>query len=229
MWSIILFAKGFGILGSLATINEITDTLGFIIIAFILGHFVQYKAKQKLEPNIKRKFWNGGFFSEQYLLKNNKFCSDTDRTKYLKMAKEKFGYTEEELKKLENDSSEAKELSHAIYRKAYSLINNEGIAERAATANIYYNFFRGLTTASFYSAILFFVQFITKIIENLSSLSWEVIKKELSTSLFLAIFFLYLSGCFKDRARQRGELHVEQTFNSAYTFYIGGTKSGKQS
>jgi hypothetical protein len=221
IWTILLFAKGLGILNSFTTVNKFTDTLGFIIIAFILGHFVQYRAKLKLEPGIKKKYWNGVFVSKQYLIKNRNFCSEIDRQKFLKMAREKFGYTEEELQKLNTDSNEAKEISHSIYRKAYALINNEGIAERAATANTYYNFFRGLSTVSFYSAWLLILQFIIKAIESWFSWSWMTIKKDLLIPFSLGIFFFYLSECFKDRARQRGELHVEQVLNSAYTYYVG--------
>jgi hypothetical protein len=227
IWSIVLFAKGFNILTSFVTFNEIIDTLGFIIIAFILGHFIQYKAKQKLEPKIKRKFWGGVFFSEHYLLKNKKFCSEIDRMKFLKMAKERFGYTEDELKNLDNDSEKAKKLSHTIYRKSYALINNEGVAERAAMANSYYNFFKGLSIASFYSANLFLAQFLLKVLENITSWSCGIIKEDLAIPLLLTVFFFYLKGCFENKARQRGELHIEQTFNSAYVLYTGGKNNGK--
>lgn len=227
IWAIILFVKNLEILSSLKTINEFTDTLGFIIIAFILGHFIQYRAKVKLEPSIKKKYWNGAFFSEQYLIKDKSFCSEIDRQKFLKMAKEKFGYNNKELQKLDSDSDDAKKISHSIYRKAYALINNEGIAERAATANTYYTFFRGLSTSSFYSALLFVAQFLIKIGENWWAWSWNVIKKDLIIPLLFVIFFFYLKECFKDRAKQRGELHVEQVFNSAYSFYVGGNKNVK--
>jgi len=227
IWAVLLFAKSLGILSSLATVNEFTDTLGFIIIAFISGHFIQYRAKLRLEPRIKKKYWKGAFVSEQYLIKNSGFCSEIDRQQYLKMAKDKFGYKEEELQKLDIISKESKEISHSIYRKAYALINNEGISERAAIANTYYNFFRGLTIASLYSAILFLLLLVIKIIENWWGWNWVVIKRDLLIPAFLMTFFFYLKECFKERARQRGELHVEQVFNSAYSKLIGGKDNGK--
>jgi len=222
VWAVILFAKSLGVLVSLTTFNEFTDSLGFIIIAFISGHVIQYRAKLKLEPSIKKKYWGSAFVSDQYLIKNNKFCTEVDRQKYLGMAKDKFGYKEEELRKLDTVSEESKKISHSVYRKAYAFINNEGIAERAAVANTYYNFFRGLAVASSYSAIVFLSQLIIKIIENWWGWSWFVIKDNLLIPVLLTIFFFYLKTCFVDRARQRGELHVEQVFNSAYSRLVGG-------
>jgi len=229
IWSIILFAKSINVLNYLTTFNTFTDTLGFIIIAFTLGHFIQYKSKQIIEPKIKKKYWNGAFVSEQFLIKNNKFCYEVDRLKFLKMAMSNFRYSKEELKELNSDTEKAKKLSHSIYRKAYSLINNAGIDERATTANVYYNFFRGLSATCFCSALLFLVQFVIKILENWGAYSWEFIKEDLLIPFLLMIFFFYLMSCFIDRARQRGELHVEQTFNSAYIYYLGGIRYGKQS
>lgn len=229
IWAITVFARGFEALAYLRTINEFTDVLGFAIIAFILGHFVQYRAKLKLEPSIKNKYWNRAFVSEQYLVKGKGFSSKIDREKFLKMAKEKLGYNAEELAKLDTDSEESRKISHSIYRKAYALINNEGVAERAATANTYYNFFRGVTVSCLYSAILFLMQFIIKIVRNWWTCSLDIAKKELLIPLLLAAFFFYLKKCFMDRARQRGELHVEQVFNSAYTLCLGGKENAKQS
>jgi len=227
IWSILLFIKSLGILDSLATVNELTDTLCFVIIAFIVGHFIQHRAKLKLEPSIKKKYWKGAFISDQYLIKNSGFCSEVDRQKYVKMAKEKFSYNEKELEKLNNISEESKEICHSIYRKAYALINNEGIAERAAIANTYYNFFRGLTVAFLYSAMLFLLLFIIKVVENWWAWNWATIKKDLLIPVLLTIFFLYLKECFKERTRQRGELHVEQVFNSTYSKLIGGVHDDK--
>ena len=229
IWSFILFAKSIGILACLTTFNTFTDTLGFIIIAFVLGHFIQYKSKQIIEPKIKRKYWNGAFVSEQFMIKNNNFCDEIDRLKFLKMAMERFKYSQEELKKLDSNTEEARKLSHSIYRKAYSLINNVEINERATTVNVYYNFFRGLSVTCFCSALLFLVQSLIKILENWGACSWEFIKEDVLIAVFFKFFFFYLTSCFIDRARQRGELHVEQTFNSMYIYYLGGIKYGKQS
>jgi hypothetical protein len=229
IWSFILFAKSIGILAYLTTFNTFTDTLGFIIIAFVLGHFIQYKSRQIIEPKMKKKYWNGAFVSEQFLIKNNKFCYETDRRKFLKMAREQFRYSKNELKELDSDTEEARKISHSIYKKAYSLINNAGINERATTANVYYNFFRGLSATCFCSSLLFLVQFVIKILENWDACSWEFIKEDLLIPFLLMIFFFYLMICFIDRAKQRGELHVEQTFNSMYTYYLGGIRYGKQS
>ncbi len=98
------------------------------------------------------------------------------------------------------------------------------------TANVYYNFFRGLSAACFCSAFLFLAQFIINVLENWNVLcSWKFIKEDLLIPFLLIIFLLYLMSCFISRTRQRGELHVEQTFNSSYVYYLGGVKHGKQS
>ncbi|PKP59886.1 hypothetical protein CVT91_05990 [Candidatus Atribacteria bacterium HGW-Atribacteria-1] len=229
IWSFILFAKSINVLNYLTTLNTFIDTLVFTIIAFVLGHFIQYKSRQIIEPKMKKKYWNGAFVSEQFLIKNNKFCYEIDRQKFLKTAREQFRCSIEELKELDSDTEEARKISHSIYKKAYSLINNAGINERATTANIYYNFFRGLSATCFCSALLFLVQSIIKILENWGACSWEFIKEDLLIPSLLMIFFFYLMICFIDRARQRGELHVEQTFNSMYVYYLGGIRYGKQS
>ncbi|GAF90292.1 unnamed protein product, partial [marine sediment metagenome] len=209
IWSIILFAKSINVLNYFTTFNTFIDTLVFTIIAFVLGHFIQYKSRQIIEPKMKKKYWNGAFVSEQFLIKNNKFCYEIDRQKFLKMAREQFKYSIEELKELDSDTEEARKISHSVYKKAYSLINNAEINERATTANIYYNFFRGLSLTCFCSSLLFLVQLVIKILENWGACSWEFIKEDLLIPSLLVIFFFYLMICFIDRARQRGELHVE--------------------
>ena len=161
-------------------------------------------------------------------MRGNRFCNEIDREKFVDFAAKQLGYTGSELKTLENGTNEARQMSHSIYRKAYSFINNNKIGERAAMANTYYNFFRGLSEASFYSTIIFIVQFAVVIVEKLFlEKNWYYFR---TNGLLPLVLFLIL-GCayiiFRDRARQRGELHVGEVFNSAYSFYIGGSENVK--
>lgn len=223
LWAIVSFLKGLGVVQIFSATNTLTDTISFVILAFIVGHLVQAGAKFRLEKKIKQKYWNGAFFSEIFLLKGNRLCNEIDREKFIDLAAKQLGYTESELKTLESDTDKARQMSHSIYRKAYSFINNNKIGDRAAIANTYYNLFRGLSEASFYSAIIFIVQFIIVIVEKfLLEKDWYYFR---ANGVLPLVLFLIL-GCayiiFRDRARQRGELHVGEVSNSAYSFYIGG-------
>ena len=228
LWAIISFLKGLGVVQIFSATNTLTDTISFVILAFIVGHLVQAGAKSRLEKNIKERYWNGAFVSEIFLLRGNRLCNEIDREKFIDLATKQLGYAEAELKILENDTNEARQMSHSIYRKAYSFINNNKIGERAAIANTYYNFFRGLSEASFYSTIIFIVQFAVVIVEKfLLEKNWYYFR----TNGVLPLVLFLILGCayiiFRDRARQRGELHVGEVFNSAYSFYIGGSKDVK--
>lgn len=71
LWVIVSFSEGFGVAQILSTTNTLTDVISFVVLAFIVGHLVQASEKSVLEKKIKQKYWNGVFFSEIFLLKDD--------------------------------------------------------------------------------------------------------------------------------------------------------------
>lgn len=71
LWGLSFFGpleNGSGLL-SFLTGNDIVDAVLFLMIAYVVGHVLQFFAKIIVEPLIKQIFWEGYFFSEIVLLK----------------------------------------------------------------------------------------------------------------------------------------------------------------
>jgi len=210
------------------TPNSFTESTWFLIFAFILGHVVQARAKVFVENRIKIRYWNGVFLSELYLIKGSKSCTDIDRKKYIELAKERFSYTDEELSLLDTDSKESRELCQSIYRKLRAFIENNNVGGTVSIENTYYNFFRGLSQASIYSSLIVLLR-IAYDLKTLSDRHWRLQNMDYknAVSVLLLLFFIYAYFLFKERARQRGEYHVQAVYNTAYSLSLGGKTNEK--
>ncbi len=219
IWVCITAVKTLGLAANLKTENVITDSLTFIVLAFILGHFIQFRSKQRTESTIKKSFWSGSLVSEQFLVKNNKFCSEFERQRYIQILREHFTLGEDDIQILEKtDNPEAKKISHSMYQQCFSFITDKGIGDRAVKANEYFNFFRGLSTACVYSGFIFAIVFTFTLIRSLVNRFYLDIFHLLILFL-LAIFFCYASYTFRVRASQRGESHVADVFRSVASLF----------
>jgi len=219
IWICIIAVKTLGLVSNLKTENIITDSLIFIVLAFVVGHFIQFRSKQRTEVTIKKKFWYGAFVSDQFLLKNNKFCSEFKRQKYIQLLQKHFELKPEEAQILEEpDNSEAKKVSNDMYRTCLTFVTDRKVGEKATKANEYYNFFRGLSTTCFYSSVILSFVCIYSLACFLRNCTDFNISRSL-IPLLLAVFSGYSTYAFQIRAKQRGELHVTEVFESTIGYF----------
>lgn len=208
---------------SLTTGNTILDPIIFLVFSFVLGHFIQFRGRFGLEKRLKEKKW-GGWVSEQYLIKGNPFCPEVKRRIYINLAFEKLGFKKEDLEVLEKEDlkgenkNKAMETSQDIYRSCLTLITDKGIGEKAKVANTYYSFFRGVSVTSFYSTIIILI------LVGYQFYKIYILKTPIKTShviinLVALLLLGYLWYCFKERARDRGEIHVREVFDSFSGLY----------
>lgn len=222
IWAITIAVKSFGVFPPLKTDNIVIDSLIFIVLAFVVGHFVQFRSREKTQETIKKKFWNGTFVSNQFLIKDNKFCPDFKRQRYIQLLQEHFNLKSADAQILETpENPEAKTISDGMYRSCLTFITDQKIGEKATKANEYYNFFRGLSTTSFYSTIVFGISFIAILVQRFaeSNFSFNAFYKSALIPFLLAIFFGYATRAFQIRAKQRGELHVAEVFDSMAGYF----------
>lgn len=203
---------------SLTTGNTILDPIIFLVFSFILGHFIQFRGRYGLEKRLKEKKW-GGWVSEQFLIKGNQFCSEVKRRIYIDRVVKKLRFKKEDIKVLENnyldeeDKKKAMKISQDIYRSCFTIITDRGMGEKARVANTYYSFFRGVSIACFYSAILILV-LIAYQMYKIYLLKELVFTLHVIINIIVFLLFGYLWESFKERAKDRGEMHVREVFDS---------------
>ncbi len=116
----------------LKTQNIVTDSLSFIVLAFVIGHLIQFRSKEKTEKTIKNKYWSGSFVSNLFLVKGNRFCPEYDRQRYIQILQEHLGLKTADTQELENtDNDNAKIISQSMYRKCLTLIEDKNIGIKA--------------------------------------------------------------------------------------------------
>lgn len=219
LWICSVMAKDLGVLSALETGNVFTESLAFIVLAFVVGHFVQFRSKQKTEATIKEKYWSNAFVSEAFLLRDNEFCSEFKRRRYINLLQKHFGLAEESVNTLvDHESEEARVISHGMYRECFTFITDKGLGQKATKANEYYNFFRGLSTTCVYSIIVSVLDFVYLSIRFFTHRTFVGLAHSL-TMLVLTIFFGYAVYAFRIRAKQRGELHVAEVFDSIAGYF----------
>ena len=192
----------------LLTNNQIIDAVLFISICFIIGHIIKFLAKYTIEPLIKILFWRGKFFSEIYLLKDLKFCSEIELTKILLFVENNLNFTKKDLKILldknafydKGKKEKATQLSQTIFRILDARSRNTSKAIKAHTQNVFYGLFRNLSMLSLALVVLNIMAICFKFTQQTTSLKTNT----LISGIIAVIFFI--------RAKQRGELYVRGVF-----------------
>ena len=221
----------------LGTGNWVSESLGFLIIAFVVGHIIQYRSRIRFEVPLRWRLWSprvfrDGLMAENYLLKERVVyrqvpLAESRRASFVDLAKKHFDTTDVEAAALENWKQDQKTLenaqkvSHSIYRSALTFVNDKGIGRKAEVANVYYNFFRGLTTASFYSTIVFLASFAIQLAGIWQPDKWNIMlalsrSRDAVLALLFAGVFFYARYVFKHRAINRGFHHVRETLESCF-------------
>lgn len=182
----------------------------FVVLAYALGHLVQFAAKYTIEPLVKRIFWNGSFFSEWFLVKGHSACSEKTRKSYIEVARRGFNFPEEVLSLLElpqgtpEEITKAREVSQDVYRRFDSYAMDKGLAVKATTQNAFYAFFRGLALVSLVGGVLF--------------LSVAYGRRDAAFAL-VGLALLASTAAFMQRARERGQFYIRGLFDSVATHF----------
>ncbi len=193
---------------TLPSLNVVSDSLIFIVLAFVAGHFIQYFSKYTIEQIGKRVFWKGYFFSQWFLVKGSRCCADLQRAHYVNVAKENFGFSDSTLASLEVEDintadnqalDKARNVSQAVYRRFDAYAFDKNIGGKALIQNTFYSFFRGLTLVS----ALGFIAFAT--------LAYEICSTYHGV---LALGHLLAILAFFHRMKERGELYIRGLFDS---------------
>lgn len=193
---------------TLPSLNVFSDSLVFVVLAFVAGHFIQYFSKYTIEQLGKKVFWRGFFFSQWFLVQGSGFCPDFQRQHYVKVAKENFGFSDstlaalevKDMNKADNQAlDKARNISQAIYRRFDAYASDKNIGGKALIQNTFYSFFRGLTLVT----VLGFIA--------LATLAFKICSVYLGT---LAVVHLLAILAFFHRMKERGELYIRGLFDS---------------
>lgn len=192
--------------------NVVTESLMFIILAYVLGLIIQYFSKYSIESLVKWLSWKGTFFSNIFLIKDAKKCTELARKRYLDIVKSRFGFNNKDLKILDTKNifdkknkiklKKAEDISYSIYRAVDGYTYDRGIAKKAHAQNNYYSLFRGLSLSFLFIGLLFSVLIY-------KSIHFQTFHNIIYLSLSFLFFIIFLI-----RTKERGELYVRGLFES---------------
>lgn len=209
LWGLSFFGpagNGNGLLIFL-TGNDIVDGVLLLILAYFVGHVLQFFSKMIIEPILKYFFWEGHFYSEIILLGPKKKIepelldgvvayAETD----LKLPHEKLDLLKDkEILTNESKAKEARKISNLIYRKIDARTTDTK-AQKAQLQNTFYSFFRNFSMC-FMALFLFDLGFI---ILGLMPLN--------PRNLFSIFLVIAMTAIFIFQAKQRAELYVKGLF-----------------
>jgi hypothetical protein len=209
LWGLSFFgpaANGNGLLIFL-TGNEIVDGVLLLIVAYFIGHILQFFSKVIIEPLIKFFYWEGHFYSEIILLGPKKriepelldrivVYAETD----LKLPHDKLVLLKDnEILTNEIKAKEARKISNLIYRMIDARTSDTK-GEKAQLQNTFYSFFRNFSMC-FLALLLFDLGFI---ILGLMSIN--------PRNIFSIIIVIIMSAIFLYQAKQRAELYIKGLF-----------------
>jgi len=112
-----------------------------------------------------------------------------------------------------------KQTSHEVYRAAFSLLTDEGRAQKAVVANQTYGLFRGLMMTCTVVSVLFSIILVVGLLEALVTQpdllgTWPGFAEIVLYPVVAIVLFAYGSWSFKLRARNRGKHHVREVFDA---------------
>jgi len=196
------------VISLMLTGNTIADSIILLALSYVTGHILQFLSKYSIEPIIKWRYWGGCFFSQIYLLKAFKQCSEPERQRYIAAAEQKLSFNKEDLASLEDEDLASKpaelekalSLSQAVYRAIDAKTQDAGSAQKAHLQNTLYSFFRNLAVASLIIALTDFTGLIFAFAPHKGK------------AVFFGLLCLGLTFVFIRRAKERGELYVKGLF-----------------
>lgn len=193
---------------SILTGNDIVDVVLFLVVAFFVGHIIQFFSKKIVEPMIKKIFWDGHFYSELVLLKPMKKIEPELYENVINYAKQDLKISLEKLDLLkdnevisdEDKRKNAMKISNLIYRMIDAKIVETRKETKAQLQNTYYSLFRNFSMCFLALLSLNIVFFIMGLIPLNPS------------SIFNIFFMLILIVIFAIQAKERAELYINGLF-----------------
>ncbi|NPC49760.1 hypothetical protein HPC50_22110 [Corallococcus exiguus] len=141
----------------------------FILAAFVLGHLVQALAHMIVEPLVKRAFWGGQFPSQISLFNGPKLLTNTERIKYIELARSTKAATNDVAQIWESSltvgwfrcggldddrSKKGLEVAQFFFNRARRALADHEAGKRIESAEAHYQFFRGSSMALLISAAM---------------------------------------------------------------------------
>jgi hypothetical protein len=182
--------------------NQIVDPILFLIIAYFVGHILQFLSKFIIEPIVKKIFWKGHFFSEIFLVQCYNYAGDSLFGKILLYAENDLKINSEELSVLKdsNQKDAAYKLSNFIYRQTDAKSYDSSKGQKAHLQNVFYSFFRNITMCFF---LIFVLDVIFLIVGSMSLNTRNIFSLLVSGSITLI---------FLNQTKTRGELYIKGLF-----------------
>jgi hypothetical protein len=210
LWGLSFFgplANGTGLLIFL-TGNEIVDTVLFLIVAYFVGHVLQFFSKLIIEPLIKKTFWEGHFFSEIFLLGPMKKIEPELLVNVINYAEKNLNLPRDKLTLLNDNEiltneikkKEAMRLSNLIYRIIDAKLSDTTKGQKAQLQNTFYSFFRNFSMC-FLALLLCDIGFVVMRIMIINF-----------RNIFSLLVIVLMSIIFLYQAKQRAELYVKGLF-----------------
>jgi hypothetical protein len=209
LWGLSYFGpagNGNGLLVFL-TGNDIVDGVLLLILAYFVGHILQFLSKLIIEPTIKSIFWEGHFYSEIILLGPKNKIDPELFDRVITYAENELHLPRDKLELLNDEgiltnevkAKEARKISNLIYRKIDAK-TSDTVGTKAQLQNTFYSLFRNFSMC--FICILSFN--LGAILSGLISLDTHSIVNLILLSFFSVIFLF--------QARQRAELYVKGLF-----------------
>ncbi len=216
LWGISVLFPGVYASQSALFSSPILGPIVYVSIALVVGNLVQFLSKITVEPLLRLTFWHRHLFSEIFLVESFGRLTSAGHSLFVAAAANRLGFARAALAPLSNDTPRAHSapkttlaLSHAIYRVADAVTQDEGLAVKAHTQNVFYSLYRNLALVLFAGAFATVARPLTP--NNLSPAFWLLPATQLAASI---AFFL--------RTRDKGEAYVKGLFWS-----LAGSKGTK--
>jgi len=197
----------------------------FILVAFILGHFVQGLAHTFPEWLLKRIFWGGFFPSHIMFFTNQQILFSKEKQVIISRAITEQIISLEDSKlweqpfvtgwlrpirplrrsRLNEEIKQGVELSKLTFNRIQIFLADSSLGKRIEVAEAYYQFFRGTFTATFTAAIILFTEY------WILTRSSTALEPHIGNSLLVgSAITLTLTFMFAWRARGSGQRYARE-------------------
>lgn len=188
--------------------NPIKLSDGFLgaVILLVLGYYIgtlMHELSQVVQECVMKKLW-GGLPSEKYLLKEDKQCSEEEKSSYYKLASE--------LYQIEEDNY-TKKKSQLVFDRFRTALQISGKDEKSQLFNAYYGMYRNFAAGTLFCAAVDVIYIGVMLIEAFvlkMPVSFEYMKL-LDGALFIAATCILFR-----RTRRFGETYVKYVFRGFY-------------
>jgi len=186
-------------------IGGLGETVIFLVISYLIGHLIQARGRQ-IELKEKDKW--GGYFSIQFLRKDNDFYTSDFKNILKKQAKAQFGLPVD----IRGDQNQEDKRHQEIFNLCYAFVIQKGISRQTDIFSAVYGMFRALLVIREIAIFLFSILTLYNVINLVviyNRYGWGWYQSEsinlLVSSVLLAISLVsnkYLSARFQHFAQR---------------------------